>query len=181
MRTTEHSEPMSTARIDGLRTATAPVEPVRWVWHLAAFAVVLGAAVPLIQRYEALPDPYPIHYDLTGTADGFAPKSLAMVLLPVLIGVATTVLFAVVDVAQRRSARQRLARPQGRYDHLDWTSHRSGRIFPMGPASLLSAVTLAGAALPTVLGTAAAMTLVWGGVAGLVVLAVVGAVRSRRS
>ena len=44
-----------------------------------------------------------------------------------------------------------------------------------------SAVTLAGAALPTVLGTAAAMTLVWGGVAGLVVLAVVGAVRSRRS
>lgn len=155
-------------------------DPVRWAWHVAALAVVLVAGVVLALRYGSLPDPYPIHYDLTGTADGFAEKGPVTVLLPVIIALGDVVLVAVGDVAQRRSLRARAGRTPGRYDHLDWTMSRSGRVIPLGPTNVLTAVTLAGVSLPTVLGARVAMSLVWVGVAGLIVLVVVGLRRARR-
>lgn len=168
MTTTQHRQPITHAP-----------GPVRWAWHVAALAVVLVAGAVLALRYGSLPNPYPIHYDLTGTADGFAAKSPVMVILPVLIGLGTVVLVAVGDIAQRRSLRARAGRTPGRYDHLDWTTSRSGRAFPLGPTNVLAAVTLAGASLPAVLGTRAAMGLVWVGLAGLLALMVVGVRRSR--
>src|SRR5699024_9238276 len=48
---------------------------------LGASAVTLG-----VQRLEALPDPYPTHFDLSGEADGFSDRSLGSVLMPVVLG-----------------------------------------------------------------------------------------------
>jgi uncharacterized membrane protein len=46
-----------------------------------SFGLVLGAAVITASVWSRLPDPFPIHFDLHGRADGFAPKAVGAPLL----------------------------------------------------------------------------------------------------
>jgi uncharacterized membrane protein len=63
----------------------------RQVWMAAGAAVLplAGAALYLLLNYDALPDPYPRHWNWRGVADAFGPKSEGAVFTVPLIGVVT--------------------------------------------------------------------------------------------
>ena len=67
------------------------------------------AAALGVQRLEALPDPYPTHFDLSGEADGFSDRSLGNVLMPVVMGQLSGLLvFAMTLLPRIRGPRQPL-------------------------------------------------------------------------
>ena len=87
------------------RATLRPVLP----W-LVVMLVLGAAAVTLgVQRLEALPDPYPTHFDLSGEADGFSDRSLGTVLMPVVMGQLSGLLvFAMTLLPRIRGPRQPL-------------------------------------------------------------------------
>ena len=60
-------------------------------YGLAALIYAAGFAYILL-RWDAIPDPVPIHIGPTGEADGFAPKTLLSTTLPMIIGIAVTLI-----------------------------------------------------------------------------------------
>lgn len=66
----------------------------RQVWMAAGAAVLplAGAALYLLLNYDALPDPYPRHWNWRGVGDAFGPKSEGAVLTVPLIGALSFVL-----------------------------------------------------------------------------------------
>lgn len=60
-------------------------------YGLAALIYAAGFAYILL-RWDAIPDPVPIHVGPTGEADGFAPKTLLTTTLPMIIGIAVTLM-----------------------------------------------------------------------------------------
>lgn len=53
----------------------------------AAAALLYAAALAyVLLHWEAIPDPVPVHVDITGTADGFKPKTLMNVAVALLVG-----------------------------------------------------------------------------------------------
>lgn len=60
-------------------------------YALAALIYAAGFAYVLL-RWDAIPDPVPIHVGPTGEADGFAPKTLLSTTLPMIIGIAVTLM-----------------------------------------------------------------------------------------
>lgn len=78
----------------------------RQVWMAAGAAVLplAGAAFYLLQNYDALPDPYPRHWNWRGVADAFGPKSEGAVLTVPLIGALTFVLVFAVFPSQTHDA-----------------------------------------------------------------------------
>src|SRR5699024_9360928 len=82
------------------RATRRPVLP----W-LVVMLVLGAAAVTLgVQRLEALPDPYPTHFDLSGEADGFSDRSLGSVLMPVVMGQLGGLLVFAMTLLPRRSS-----------------------------------------------------------------------------
>src|SRR5438067_1992031 len=68
---------------------------------IASFAFVLG-------NWEALPDPYPIHWNWRGVADGFMPKPWGPLLLPAIVAFVVALMSIVARVAEERSTRKGL-------------------------------------------------------------------------
>lgn len=60
-------------------------------YGLAALIYATGFAYVLL-RWDAIPDPVPVHVGPTGEADGFAPKTLLSTTLPMIIGIAVTLM-----------------------------------------------------------------------------------------
>jgi len=60
-------------------------------YGLAALIYAAGFAYILL-RWDAIPDPVPIHIGPTGEADGFAPKTLLSTTLVMIIGIAVTLI-----------------------------------------------------------------------------------------
>ena len=60
-------------------------------YALAALAYAAAFAYILL-RWDAIPDPVPIHIGPTGEADGFASKTLFSTTLPMVIGIAVTLM-----------------------------------------------------------------------------------------
>jgi uncharacterized membrane protein len=71
-----------------------------WIAAGAAALPIVGAALYLYLNYEALPDPYPRHWNWRGVADGFGPKTESAVFTVPLIGVVTLVITLAVLAAQ---------------------------------------------------------------------------------
>jgi uncharacterized membrane protein len=59
-----------------------------------------GAALYLLVNYDALPDPYPRHWNWRGVADAFGPKTEGAVFAVPLIGVVTLGIVLAVFAAQ---------------------------------------------------------------------------------
>ncbi|OAA17833.1 hypothetical protein CAFEA_07000 [Corynebacterium afermentans subsp. afermentans] len=59
-------------------------------YGLAALIYATGFAYVLL-RWDAIPDPVPIHVGPTGEADGFAPKTLFSATAPMIIGIVVSV------------------------------------------------------------------------------------------
>lgn len=78
----------------------------RQVWMAAGAAVLplAGAALYLLLNYDALPDPYPRHWNWRGVAYAFGPKSEGAVFVVPLIGVLTFVLVFAVFLKQTHDA-----------------------------------------------------------------------------
>jgi uncharacterized membrane protein len=82
----------------------------RQAWMAAGAAVLplAGAALYLLLNYDALPDPYPRHWNWRGVADAFGPKSEGAVLAVPLIGVvALGILLAAVPAQSHDAAGKR--------------------------------------------------------------------------
>lgn len=60
-------------------------------YALAALIYAAGFAYVLL-RWDSIPDPVPVHLGPTGEADGFAPKTLLSTTLPMIIGIAVTLI-----------------------------------------------------------------------------------------
>ena len=60
-------------------------------YGLAALIYAAGFAYVLL-RWDAIPDPVPVHVGPTGEADSFAPKTLLSATLPMIIGIAVTLM-----------------------------------------------------------------------------------------
>ncbi|MCL3776606.1 MULTISPECIES: DUF1648 domain-containing protein [unclassified Actinomyces] len=162
-------------------TRPAPAVRVRWAWHWGAALVLLSTVVVLLSSYEDLPDPYPVHYGLTGVADSFASKSHVMVLLPVVIGAVLVAAIAVTSTVQARSLSTRPERPVGRYDHLDCTAKSTPEsVAVLGPVNLLLAVTFSGVSLLPVVGPLAGSGMMWGGLGLIIAVLATVSVRARR-
>lgn len=69
-------------------TNPAPKVPGNWLVNLGPFLILGGVAVYLYQTYAALPDPYPVHWNLQGVADRFAPKTARIVFRLPAVGLA---------------------------------------------------------------------------------------------
>lgn len=54
--------------------------------YVAAALLYAAALAYILLRWEAIPDPVPVHVDITGTADGFKPKTLLNVAVLLLVG-----------------------------------------------------------------------------------------------
>lgn len=67
-----------------------------WAWLLLPVLVVVASAVLGVIRYPELPDPMPMHFDINGVADRFAPKSVGSVFTVVFIQFGLTVLLCAI-------------------------------------------------------------------------------------
>ena len=63
-----------------------------WAWLLLPVLVVAASAVLGVIRYPDLPDPMPVHFDVNGVANRYAPKSIGSVFTVVFIQAGLTVL-----------------------------------------------------------------------------------------
>lgn len=83
-----------------------------WTWLLLPALVVVAGAVLGVLRYPDLPDPMPVHYDVNGVVDRFAPKSVGSVFTVVFIQAGlTVVLCAIAALVFRGPADVDPARP----------------------------------------------------------------------
>jgi uncharacterized membrane protein len=60
--------------------------PGGWMLRSGPFVLLGAAALYLYLQYDALPDPFPVHWNIRGVADRFLPKSGARVFRPAAIG-----------------------------------------------------------------------------------------------
>jgi len=117
-------------------------------YGLAALIYAAGFAYILL-RWDAIPDPVPIHVGPTGEADSFAPKTLLSTTLPMIIGIAVTLMMPLF-LPQRTLARNTVDVPAE--DALPYSETAARRVEKLCDASadLVSKIILALAALLTV-------------------------------
>ena len=118
-------------------------------YTLAALIYAAGFAYILL-RWESIPDPVPIHVGLTGEADGFAPKTLLTTILPMIIGLAVT-LMTPLFLPQRTLARNTVDVPAE--DALPFSETAARRVEKLcdSSADVVSKIILSLAALLTVM------------------------------
>ena len=71
--------------------------------HAIAIAILLFTAWYGLTLYEGMPDPVPVHWDLSGEADRWAPKSVGNVFGPLFIGLVMVISMVVINRFLRRS------------------------------------------------------------------------------
>ncbi|MCU1423260.1 MAG: hypothetical protein JWN36_2911 [Microbacteriaceae bacterium] len=77
-----------------------------FVWPALAAIVLAAATAVNVALYPTLPDPFPVHYDVSGQPDGWAAKSVWSVFGVLIIGAAVVILLTVLSlVAARYTAR----------------------------------------------------------------------------
>ena len=82
------------------------------IWAAVSLLMGLMALVVAVRHFDALPDPYPTHFGLSGAADSFSDKSWGTVLLPVIVGQASALVVLSIAAAApqgSRAVRQPLA------------------------------------------------------------------------
>ena len=114
-------------------------------YGLAALIYATGFAYVLL-RWDAIPDPVPIHVGPTGEADGFAPKTLLSTTLPMIIGIAVTLMMPLF-LPPRSLARNTVDVPAE--DALPYSETAAQRVEKLCDASadVISKIILAMAAL----------------------------------
>lgn len=117
-------------------------------YGLAALIYAAGFAYILL-RWDAIPDPVPIHVGPTGEVDGFAPKTLLSTTLPMIIGIAITLMMPLF-LPQRTLARNTVDVPAE--DALPFSETAARRVEKLCDASadVVSKIILSLAALLTV-------------------------------
>lgn len=167
--------PHSDADSPGAGSAGVPV----WTWIVHAAAILL-ALVPLPVarvRWEHLPDPYPTHFDASGTPDAWAPLSAGAVLLPVGIGMAAVLLTALAGVLVPRMPLRSWPGAEPESDPVRVRSQARGTAGMLSAVNIAVALVLCAAVLPTLLGLplATGSVLLWAAIALLLVVTVGGA------
>ena len=117
-------------------------------YGLAALIYATGFAYVLL-RWDAIPDPVPIHVGPAGEADGFAPKTLLSTTLPMIIGIAVTLMMPLF-LPPRSLARHTVEVPAE--DALPFSETAARRVEKLCDASadVVSKIILSLAALLTV-------------------------------
>ncbi|WCZ34795.1 MULTISPECIES: DUF1648 domain-containing protein [Corynebacterium] len=117
-------------------------------YGLAALIYATGFAYVLL-RWDAIPDPVPVHVGPTGEADGFAPKTLLSTTLPMIIGIAVTLMMPLF-LPPRSLARNTVDVPAE--DALPYSETAARRVEKLCDASadVVSKIILSLAALLTV-------------------------------
>ena len=118
-------------------------------YALAALIYAAGFAYILL-RWDAIPDPVPIHVGPTGEADGFAPKTLLSTTAAMIIGIVVSVAMPLL-LPPRSLARHTVDVPAE--DALPFSETAARRVEKLCKASadLVSKIILALAALLTVM------------------------------
>lgn len=91
----------ATVRIVADLTPSAVKPPTGWL--VAGLAVLAAAAVVGVARYPYLPGTIPIHWNLRGSADGFAIKGFWSVFGQLVVGAAIVVFLYAISFALRRA------------------------------------------------------------------------------
>ena len=116
------------------------------------FAALIYAAgfTYILLRWDAIPDPVPIHVGLTGEADGFAPKTLLSTTAAMIIGIVVSAVMPLL-LPPRTLARRTVDLPAE--DALPFSETVAWRVEKLCRASadLVSKIILALAALLTVM------------------------------
>jgi uncharacterized membrane protein len=134
--------------------------PVAWPWYVASVGVVAAGAIIGVALYDRQPNPYPTHWDGSGSADSFATKTAVTVFAPlaVLLGVALF-MAAIATLAARL--------PERRYADGDPAGAERRRVAVQ--ASLQSGLGLL--TLLVTLGAVALQVVIWCGVDGAALVA----------
>ena len=66
--------------------------PAHYRRYAAAALIYAAGFAYILLRWDAIPDPVTVHIGPTGEADGFAPKTLLSTTLPMIIGIAVTLI-----------------------------------------------------------------------------------------
>lgn len=150
----------------------------------AAAALLYAAALAyILLRWEAIPDPVPVHVDITGTADGFKPKTLLNVAVALLVGAIMSVVMALC-VPPRALTRRTVEVTDA--DPLPFSATAAKRVEALrdATADLVSKLVLATAALLSVLNITMVAPDVpmplWAGIALVVAFTVYAVVASSR-
>lgn len=118
-------------------------------YTLAALIYAAGFAYVLL-RWDAIPDPVPIHVGPTGEADGFAPKTLLSTTALMIIGIAVTLMMPLF-LPPRSLARRTVVVPaEGALPFSETAARRVEKLCDAS-ADLVSKIILALAALLTVM------------------------------
>ena len=118
-------------------------------YALAALIYAAGFAYILL-RWDAIPDPVTVHIGPTGEADGFAPKTLLSTTLPMIIGIAVTLMLPLF-LPPRSLARRTVVVPaEGALPFSETAARRVEKLCDAS-ADVVSKIILALAALLTVM------------------------------
>lgn len=147
-------------------------------YAVAALIYAAGFAYILL-RWDAIPDPVPVHIGPTGEADGFAPKTLLSTTAPIIIGIVVSAVMPLL-LPPRAFARRTVDVPVE--DALPFSETVARRVEKLCDASadLVSKLVLAMAALLSVLNITMVVPDVpmplWAGIALVVAFTVYGVV-----
>jgi uncharacterized membrane protein len=86
--------------------AGGTVPPVPWAWFLLPAGVTIGNMVLGLSKYDSLPARMPIHFNASGHADSWGPKSLLLVMFIPLVQLFITAMMAFAFSAFRAGKRQ---------------------------------------------------------------------------
>lgn len=76
-------------------------------WYLLYLVVIAAAIIAVILKYPSLPDQIPMHYNIAGEVDRYAPKTIGVFAVMPIIQLLIGMMFAGINVAIRTSKRQR--------------------------------------------------------------------------
>lgn len=131
-------------------TGTVKFVPSHYRRYAAAALVYAAGFAYILLRWDAIPDPVPVHIGPTGEADGFAPKTLLSTTAPIIIGIVVSAVMPLL-LPPRAFARRTVDVPAE--DALPFSETVARRVEKLCDASadLISKIILALAALLTVM------------------------------
>ncbi|WP_231911018.1 DUF1648 domain-containing protein [Corynebacterium suranareeae] len=107
-----------------------PKLPFNWTWLIATIAVtVVLVGIGLIVYYPSLPDPMPVHWNGSGEADNWSPKSVGTFLSFFLIGPGIMVLtilgMQALLIMQSQAITQRGGAKTANEAHRQWETYKA--------------------------------------------------------